>query len=383
MVNITEWPCVLPVLPKHLTLDSPREALRGGPRSCGPYLQCQGFCSEIHLSLGARGWAGLLLIGSVDSLMTVFPPFSGRFRSHSTSQSPGMQGAAAHPHPVLVHGRPRALHHSVSGLLQEHPRHHPGQEWTGAGGRSLDPEDSLSVHPRGIQFDPTPVNRHISVTGACSGVSYPKVRFSVMSTGINSWRADEIWRWKGDLRGHSPAFLSPYEKTESQWVRSGPGGNSAHGSSHSVVERKPLCDQQRFQEPWYHWTHVCLISQQGSRLCLGFLSWLNILIQAPSTERVGEGLGDTGNFKYGLWPQSALCPIWLSQQHRNNIQTRWHRPQLEYKSFPLRLREGSEGCGLRSPPYGGRDWPVPRKVNLVQARYNLTQVTKAFFSSPV
>ena len=146
----------------------------------------------------------------------LFPPFSGRFRSHSTSQSPGMQGAAAHPHPVLVHGCPRALHHSVSGLLQEHPRHHPGQEWTGAGGRSLDPEDSLSVHPRGIQFDPTPVNRHISVTGACSGVSYPKVRFSVMSTGINSWRADELWRWKGDLRGHSPAFLSPYEKTESQ-----------------------------------------------------------------------------------------------------------------------------------------------------------------------
>lgn len=63
------------MLPEHLTLDSPREALHGGPRSCGPYLQCQGFCSEIHLSLGARGWAGLLFIGSVDSLMTVcFPP---------------------------------------------------------------------------------------------------------------------------------------------------------------------------------------------------------------------------------------------------------------------------------------------------------------------
>ena len=143
-------------------------------------------------------------------------------------------------------------------------------------------------------------------------------------------------------------------------------------------------DQQRFQEPWYHWTHICLISHQGSRLGLGFLYWLNTLIQGPSTQRVREGLGDTGNFKYGLWPQSALCPIWLNHQHRNNIQTRQHRDHNgNTRASPLRLREGREGCGLRSPLDGGRDWPVPQKVNMVQARYNFTQMTKAFFSSLV
>lgn len=76
MANITEWLCVLPVLPKHLTLDSPREALSGNPRSCSPHLQCQGFCSDVHLSSGCKSWAGLLLIGSVLSLMTVCFPSS-------------------------------------------------------------------------------------------------------------------------------------------------------------------------------------------------------------------------------------------------------------------------------------------------------------------
>lgn len=42
------------------------------------------------------------------------------------------------------------------------------------------------------------------------------------------------------------------------------------------------------------------------------------------------------------------------------------------QSLPLRLRK--RGCGLRSPPDGGRDWPVPQKVNMVQTRYNLTQM---------
>ena len=142
MVNRAEWPRVLPVLPKHLSLDAPREALSSSPRSCSPHLQCQGFCSEIHLSCGCKR-LGSASVNWLHPLPDdcLFPHLSGRFRSHSTSQSPGVQGAAAHPHPVLVHGRPRALHHPVSGLLQEHPRHHPGQEWTGAGGRSLDPEE--------------------------------------------------------------------------------------------------------------------------------------------------------------------------------------------------------------------------------------------------
>lgn len=48
-------------------------------------------------------------------------PSAGRFRSHFASQSPGMPGAAAHPHPVSVHGCTRALYHTVPGLLPEHP----------------------------------------------------------------------------------------------------------------------------------------------------------------------------------------------------------------------------------------------------------------------
>lgn len=76
MVNITEWLCVLPVLPKHLTLDCPREVLSSSPRSCSPHLQCQDFCSEIPLSSGCKSWAGLLLIGSILSLMTVCFPSS-------------------------------------------------------------------------------------------------------------------------------------------------------------------------------------------------------------------------------------------------------------------------------------------------------------------
>lgn len=119
-----------------------------GPESCESRAEPWpfSFSSVSRFSLrnpsrvGARLRAALLLLGCL--VLCPPPPcnrlsslhLSGCLCSHPAPQPPGVQRAPAHPHPLPVHGCPRALCHPVPGLLQEHPRHHPRQERAGAGG---------------------------------------------------------------------------------------------------------------------------------------------------------------------------------------------------------------------------------------------------------
>lgn len=83
---------------------------------------CASGSQEVRLeSTGLRRAARPL--GPAPLIRLTWPvfPSAGCFRSHFASQSPGMPGATAHPHPVSVHGCTRALYHTVSGLLPEHP----------------------------------------------------------------------------------------------------------------------------------------------------------------------------------------------------------------------------------------------------------------------
>lgn len=194
VVNITKWWCAHPVNPKCLTLNSVRAVLSQSPISVPFLINMEVFpqksISIVCKKLGCASvdWFWLLSSNSLSSTH-----LAGRFCSHLASQPPGVPGAPAHPHPLLVHGRPCALRHPVPGLLPEHPRHHPRPEWAGAGGTSLELMAACLYIWMGWNFTPSlcemrsQYTQHTRWDVKCQGVS----------TGTDSWRIHELWRWKG------------------------------------------------------------------------------------------------------------------------------------------------------------------------------------------